>query len=260
MKATRLISFSVLGLLLCTPLAVLAQQAEETTAAPVMMRNNLPKVMPLPPRGATTTRSQPLGTPATRERLMASGTRSLPPQIKREMEERDRLIGSGTPPLGERKERIEERRQEMNARKEERRSEILKRMAEQMIGRMNAAIGRIEKLADRVDSRIAKLKEKGVDTTAATVNVATTRTKITEARAAVAKAGASILGAASQADAVTGSTTPSDVGKPVREALEEARIAVVAAHKALVAAIVSLKANVKIEAITATSTASSTVN
>ncbi|OGZ06250.1 MAG: hypothetical protein A2845_00385 [Candidatus Lloydbacteria bacterium RIFCSPHIGHO2_01_FULL_49_22] len=260
MKTTQLISFSVLGLLLCTPLSALAQQSEEATVAPVMMRNNLPRVMPLPPRGATTTRSQPLGTPATKERMVASGTRSLPPQIKREMEERDRLIGSGTPPLGERKERIDERRQEMNDRKEERRSEILKRMARQMIGRMNAAIERIEKLADRVDSRIAKLIEKGVDTTSATANVAITRTKITEARAAVAKAEASILGAATQADAMTGSTTPSDAGKPVREALEEARIAVVAAHKALVVAIVSLKANVKIEGVAATSTASSTVN
>lgn len=148
----------------------------------------------------------------------------------------------------------------MQERRQERRSEILKRMADQMIRRMNAAIERIEKLSDRVDSRIAKLKEKGVDTSAAEANIVIARAKSAEAKAAVLLAETAIAGAAVNADTVTEGAKPNDAGKPVREALEKARVATVAAHKALVNAIESLKASVKTGVESRKGTTSSVTN
>lgn len=174
----------------------------------------------------------------------ASGTRPIPPAMENRMMERERM-GSGTPE--ERKEQMEEKREEMKERMEERRGEIMKRMSERMIDRMTAAIERLTKLTDRIDSRIAKLSEKGVDTTTAKANVAIARTKLADAGAAVVAAQGAVAGAVSAADAATGSTTPSGAGKAVRDSLEKARLAVVDAHKAIVEAVKSLKANAKVE-------------
>jgi hypothetical protein len=152
------------------------------------------------------------------------------------------------------------RGEEMRGKMMERRGEILKRMAHQMVGRMNAAIERLTKLADRVDSRIAKFKEKNIDTSKAEASIAIARTKIADAKAAVAVAVGAIEAASVQADASASSTKPMDAGKPVREALEKARIAVTAAHKALVDAVVTLKANTKLDGEVHASTTSSVGN
>jgi hypothetical protein len=179
--------------------------------------------------------------------MAASGTRPLPPELEKRLDERDLERGGTTTASGTRmmNGRGEEQRNIQRQKMEERKGEILKRMANQMIGRMKAAIDRLSKLADRVDSRIAKLKSKGVDTTVAEANIAIARTKIAAATSAVSAAESAVLGAAAQADVIASSTVPSDPGKPVREALEKARLAVVDAHKALVDAVESLKANVK---------------
>lgn len=118
-----------------------------------------------------------------------------------------------------------------------------------MITRLKAAVERFTKIADRIDSRILKLKGNGVDTSKAESNVAIARTKITEATAAVAAAEASITSAVASANAseTSSTTAPVDSGKPVREALQKARAAVEEAHKALVNAVESLRANVKVE-------------
>jgi hypothetical protein len=125
---------------------------------------------------------------------------------------------------------------------------------------MNAAIDRITKLADRIDSRILKLKEKNIDTSKAEASIAIARTKIVEAKAAVALAKSAVEGALLNADVSASSTAAVNAGKPVREALEKARVAVVAAHKALVGATEALKANTKINGEVHASTTSSVGN
>ncbi len=188
--------------------------------------------------------------------LMGTGTKPLPAGMEKRMENRDEIRGdmmkNGSSTNG--------RGEEMREKMKERRGEILKRMAHQMVERMNAAIERLSKLADRVDSRIAKLKQKGVDTGKAEASIVIARTKIADAKAAVVVAVSAVEGASVQADASASSTTVVDAGKPVREALEKARIAVVAAHKALVDAIEALKANVKLDADVHASTTSTVGN
>lgn len=145
------------------------------------------------------------------------------------------------------RENVKERRDEVRQKMEERKSEILSRMAHQMIRRMKAAIERLDKLADRIDSRITKLKAKNIDTTKAETNISIARAKIAEAITAVKIAEGAVAGAITQADMVAANKETSvDAGKPIREALEKARQAVFAAHKAIIDAVESLKATVKV--------------
>ena len=113
-----------------------------------------------------------------------------------------------------------------------------------MIGRMNAAINRLKKIADRLDSRIAKEKARGVDTTKAEANIAIARVKIADAETAVSLAANIVSSTTANIDLNSTTTKPSDIGKPVRETLARARESVFAAHKALVDAISSLTGGV----------------
>lgn len=168
------------------------------------------------------------------------------------LERRENLMASTTQKREEAKERAEEKRKNMQERREEakkkiieKRSEILKRLALKIIGRMNAAIERIEKLSDRLESRVAKFKEKGVDTSNTEALLVIAETKLAEARALVAL-GEGSLGEAvvvADLDADGDLDAKVDHGKPVREALAAAKDAVHAAHKAVVEAIASLKAS-----------------
>lgn len=244
----------LIGTMLFIPASALAEEVSVTTtsvdSAPTTVAVPAP-TKPLPPKpllkGATTTgaRILPPGTPL---RTMASGTQPLPKAIEARIQNREEMrdcIGGGstTDCAGTAMENREARQSEARERMEEKRSEILKRMSEQMFKRMEAAIERLSKLSDRVDSRIQKLKEQGVDTTKSEGLIKTTRTKISEAKAAVEAAKQEVGEAASIADTSASSTKPVDAGKPVRENLEKARVAVTAAHKALVSAIESLKAS-----------------
>ncbi|KKW36074.1 MAG: hypothetical protein UY81_C0033G0001, partial [Candidatus Giovannonibacteria bacterium GW2011_GWA2_53_7] len=171
-------------------------------------------------------------------------------------EVKNRMMGSSTPEkMNERmdaaKERMSERRDEVKTRMLEKKSEILKRMAKQSIVRLRAAVERLSKLANRLEARIAKIKEKGVDTTKATSLLAIARTQITGATTAINEAEASIPAAATQADRSASDTTNLAPGKAVREALHKAEVALKAAHKALVDAIVALKASAPKDALDA---------
>ncbi len=166
-------------------------------------------------------------------RMMASGTKPLPKAIEERMQERDamhaKLVGSST-------ERRGETRQNMT----KERIEIFSHFTKTIIGRMSAAINRLKKIADRLDSRIAKEKARGVDTTKAEANIAIARVKIADAETAVTLAANIVSSATANIDLTSTTTKPSDIGKPVREALAKAREAVFAAHKALVDSISSL--------------------
>lgn len=143
----------------------------------------------------------------------------------------------------------EERREEMREKMAERRSEILKRIAERMVKHMELAIERMEKIATRIDARIAKLKERGVNTAASEALLATAREKLNAAGAAVANAKAEMANALAVADVDAdgdGKMDKVDPGKKVREFLTTARNAVKDAHRALVEAIKSLKSSAEL--------------
>lgn len=166
-------------------------------------------------------------------RVAATGTRPLEKSIEERMQERDamhaKLVGSTT-----------ERKGEMRQNMMKERVEIFSRFTATMIGRMNAAINRLKKIADRLDSRIAKEKARGVDTSKAEANIAIARVKIADAETAVSLAANIVSSTTASIDLSSTTTKPSDIGKPVREELAKARAAVFAAHKALVDAIASL--------------------
>ncbi len=210
---------------------------------PVMVRKEM--------AGASSTRAEGVKAPrdvATGQssgRMMASGTKPLLPKMEERMEKRDQKMASGT-------ERMEEKMEERKEKMEERRGEIIKRMATHMATKMQAAIERFTKIADRLDSRVAKLKEKGVVTTTAEANIAIARTKISEATVSLSLAKSqigTIAVSASTTDPATGG-----VGGAVRESMQKARVALEAAHKALVEAIKSLRSNDKLEVSTSAST------
>ena len=104
---------------------------------------------------------------------------------KKMQEEHGKMMNASSTMNDERKQEMQDRRDEMQKKQMEKRGEILKRNAMKMIERMNAAIERLEKLADRIDSRITKLKEKGVDTTKTIAYLVNARAKIADAKTAV---------------------------------------------------------------------------
>lgn len=237
---------------LLIPASVFAEEISSTTtsvsSAPTTVDAHAP-VKPLPSKPIAGSKGLPPPAPL---RVMASGTPPLPKELEERMKEREQkrdcisqtgASSTTTDCIREGMENREERRAEARERMEEKRSEILKHLSEQMFKRMEAAIERYTKLSDRVDSRIQKLKEKGVDTTKSESLIAITRTKIAEAKTAVEAAKQEVEGAATLADNSASSTKPIDAGKRVRENLEKARLAITAAHKALVSAIESLKAS-----------------
>ncbi len=242
-----------IGAMLTIPASAFAEGVSATTtsvdAAPTTVTTTpaqTPVKPPLPPRPLlrSTTTS---GTRTLPLRMMASGTKPLSKEIEARMQDREQrqdCIGEGsttdcTAAMQNREQRQAAARQRM----EEKRSEIFKRVSEQMWKRMEAAIERLSKLSDRVDSRIQKLKEKGVDITKPEALISAARTKLTEAKAAVDAAKQEVGGATALADTSALNTKPDDAGKPVRESLGKARDAIFAAHKSLVSAVASLKAS-----------------
>lgn len=176
--------------------------------------NGLPPGEPFMGKHGSTTPPRPMGVPKDMREGGASST------------ERDNM-----------REKMDERRDGMKQKQDEHRGEMLKRMAHQMIERMQAAVDRLKKLSDRINSRILKQKGAGVDTSTTEAVLVIARGKITDAQAAIDLAKGAIDSAAQNADATASSTTSSNAGKPVREALSKAKDAVFAAHKALVDAI-----------------------
>jgi hypothetical protein len=249
MKSTQTMSALLLGVMVLSPIVSFAQT--ETSAGATTGTSAARDIKS--PRDAASGQAsgKRMVNASGTVKIVASTSRPLPAGMEKRMEDRDdvraKMMQNSSSTAG--------RGAEMREKMAERRGEILKRITNQMILRMNAAIERLAKLADRIDSRIVKLKEKGVDTAKAEANIAIARTKIADAKAAVAAAGNGVESASIQADASASSTKPSDPGKTVREALTQARTAVFAAHKAIVDALTSLKAGVGV-GMKATSTAS----
>jgi len=271
MKSTTIISASILGMFMMIPSLALAE--EVSTGASAITP---PPAPPVTVDGYSFGESHPQTPPGTGMTGMEAPPkpvliRESPTRRTQEMMIREsptkqnsgalrdsasgqatgkRMMASGTPMSDERREKMEARKEEMREKMEERRSEMLERMSTQMITKMKAAVERFTKLGDRVDSRIAKMKEKGIDTTTAVANMVVARAKIAAASTAIASAESSIAAAVAAIE-----ETPTGDGiKNVRSSLQVARTAIGEAHKALVASISSLRANVKSEAGSPTTT------
>lgn len=167
----------------------------------------------------------------------------------------------------------EERRNEAQQQLLERRMEIMKRFIAQQIHRMEVMIERLTKIADRIASRIQKLKERGVDTAKAEELLGIARTKLNEARTILSDAKAKAEEVASGMGSTMGTSDVDgdgaldiaagengtqgekrDLGKPARDALQKAREAVRAAHRALIDAVNALKANATVPTDSGTGT------
>ncbi len=144
-----------------------------------------------------------------------------------------------------RTEEREERREEIRTQTEEKVAEIEARKkanlekawsnyANAMLRRFNFAISWLETMEERINSRIAKLKEGGVDTTEAEAFMASADEAIESAKEA----------ATSLEDAISSALESENPAVEIRNArplVEEARLAIRTAHSEMVKAITSLK-------------------
>ena len=153
----------------------------------------------------------------------------------------------------ERKEEIEkkaeEKKLEIEKRSEERKAKIETKLkentvknVERIIGKSKERLGntieRLDKLVLKIDSRIGKLTANGVDTTASVTLLEKARTELDTAKIAVA--GINV-------DDIIYADVPKETLVQVKAEIETAKTAVKNAHKAMIDAIESLKANTKIQ-------------
>ena len=254
MRSIVPISALLLGALTLLPAVALAEAVTATAGASAEASGTVKP--PVPPTvdsysfGASNAGSMGSGGGHGSGRMTASGTKPVPKAIEERMQERDAMhakLSASTSPsdcIGDPSGKTDCMEQGRDATMKHgvvhERVEIFSRFTATMIGRMNAAINRLKKIADRLDSRITKEKARGVDTTKAEANIAIARVKIADAETAVTLAANIVSSTTASIDLSSTTTRPSDIGKPVREALTKAREAIFAAHKALVDAISSL--------------------
>lgn len=165
--------------------------------------------------------------------------------LKQEMEQRKETI----------KNSIEERRQNIADKIEVRTSQFV----QNVIKRLNAAADRLDILMQRIESRIAKIKERNIDTSAAEELLSVAQSKISEAKTSIA---AISFQPNTDSDSASASTT-NDV---IKEAFESTRVQIELAkqnlkeaHSALVDVIKNLKpGDNKLKKIEANNNASTT--
>lgn len=152
-----------------------------------------------------------------------------------------------------------ERREAAQERRVEVRNDARRALGERMILRLVAALDRLATLADRIESRATKLTDKGADVSTTAELLVVARAKIADGRVAIDEARVSLngtttattagtrcLGGASGTRCISDGALASQGNQMLRAHLERANAAVRAAHKALVDAVVSLKASVKV--------------
>jgi chromosome segregation ATPase len=88
---------------------------------------------------------------------------------------------------GEIKTNLEQEREKIKSERIQFVNKQVGNLVEQMTKRFNAAVERLTKIADRIDSRIAKIKATGKDTSGAEASVADARAKINQAKTDIAK-------------------------------------------------------------------------
>ncbi len=151
----------------------------------------------------------------------------------------------------EREERQEERREYREEKRDDRKETIEARIrthADWMTKRFNAAIVRLEKLGGRIDSRIAKIKAEGGNTSEAEASMKIARAEINEAKSGVLKIESELTLALST------TTLTKDSFKGLKALAETIKEDVRASHSAMTKAIKSLKPGLNIEASTTVKT------
>jgi len=163
--------------------------------------------------------------------------------IGREMDKngeevKDRSRDKNEREIKDRSSELKEKRDEQREKLLEKRKERTLAYAERMTKRLNAALDRIKKLGDRVDSRISKLKERGVDTTRAEELMGEARISVSVAREGVVNAKAAIVAALELEN-------PKEAFEEVRRIVKGVVENIKSAHMATVEAIKALKASLK---------------
>ncbi|RJR12779.1 hypothetical protein C4585_03230 [Candidatus Parcubacteria bacterium] len=141
----------------------------------------------------------------------------------------------------ERREALKEERKEMKANMKERLQVLFRTHLGNAVNRMNAAIQHFENFTERIESRIEKLKERGIVTTSI-------EAKLDLAVDAVAKADADVSAFASIASSTPDESTAEEVKSEIRAALNKAKDSIRAAHRALIATVQELTAVVRANA------------
>lgn|GEM_PF-2533612 len=111
----------------------------------------------------------------------------------------------------------------------------IKEVFGKILTRYEAVLSRFEKFFGRIDSRIAKLKAKGVDTSKAENSEAAAKTQYEVAKKAVADAKTKVA-------AIDPATTQKEAVLEALDALKSAKRELQAVHKALAKTVVELKA------------------
>ena len=138
---------------------------------------------------------------------------------------------------------LEAKREEMKARAREH----MKKFLGQIIERLSAAVERAEKLIDRITSRIEKLKERGIDTTAAEGFLSDASGFIDQAKTTIS----SIPGAI---DTAVASDELRGAFEGVRSLIEKAKGEIKSAYESIRKAIESLKLSAGVERQATTTT------
>ena len=147
--------------------------------------------------------------------------------------------------VAEVKEKVASRRAGVQARQ----VQHIKDIFGKILTRYEAALNRFEKFFTRIDSRIAKLKAKGVDTSKAETALVAARAQYEVAKAAVADAKAKIA-------AIDPATTKREAIKEAVVTLRTAKREIQRLHKALANTVVELKAAHSLRTATGSATTS----
>lgn len=141
----------------------------------------------------------------------------------------------------DRRDAIKEGRLEMKANMKERLQILFRTHLRNAMNRMETAIEHFENFVDRIESRIEKLKERGVVTTSI-------EAKLDVAVDAIARAEADISAFSSIASSTAEESTAEEVKEEIRAALNKAKESIKAAHRALIATVQELTAVVRANA------------
>lgn len=134
---------------------------------------------------------------------------------------------------------IRERQASKQAELKEKAIDRIKSIFTKILMRLNAALVRLDRVADRIASRIDKLQARGVDTSLAEAALLGAEPLGAAAQVAIDNAALEIEGIDSA------NTSVRDAANAARVVVRNAKDALKAYHKGLVAAIIELRANVK---------------
>lgn len=129
---------------------------------------------------------------------------------------------------------LQNKKAELKGEIEKKRNNQIEQIKERAVKKITAAITRMENMQTRLESRIAKLDVKKVDTAQAKTSLAISKQKLADAKTAIE----SVKSIVTTADMKT-----ADKVKAVKEAAKKVEVLLKESHKALVEAIVSLKAD-----------------